>query len=246
MTMSSAINDNELCSIVKGRTNWSSLMIDRPKTIKKSIHSSFNDSIKYPFPFHFNRTMSSSKLISIIFLTLSTLIISISCEKCDEDDKCLNVEQWRSNILCRIRGGPDTVKNRTNGYIEWAMDHKAGEDQAIRNVRFNSMRYYIEAEHELITSFPNRRPRDRVTMLERYERGINDVGVRLATALKDQALWETSSTTMCGIRTKRNTPCGQRDTDNEPTLCSTDPFPEPWVREIYGNSNDNNKCKWLT
>jgi len=112
------------------------------------------------------------------------------------------------------------------------MDHKKGENQAVRNVRFNSMRYYIEAEHELVTSFPNRRPRDRVAMLDKYERGINDVGKKLAKELNE--VWVTHDKSgdpyLCGIwtkTTKRTTPCGERDTDNEPTLCSTDTFPEP-------------------
>lgn len=164
---------------------------------------------------------TSSYVIFILFLgiSLSTLINAELCNNADSDNECYSLEDWKGNILCRLQGGPppsQTSDQRTNGYIAWAMDQKSGDTSATRKTRYDAMRFFIDAEHELMISYPNRRPNDRRSMLERFERGINDWGRRLG-ALDTNDGW-TVSTTNCGVTAPnftRNTPCGSR-ANNDP------------------------------
>ena len=155
-----------------------------------------------------------------------------SCQKCDGstgDNECYNLEEWRNNIICRLQGGTGntTVGGaaaiRQNGYTAWALNQQSGDSSNVRRTRYNAMRFFIDAEHELQISYRNLKPRDRRRMLERFERGINDWGTRLA-AVDTSETW--TGTAQCGLTGVTgftlNIPCGQKT--NEPA-CPIRPPP---------------------
>ena len=163
-------------------------------------------------------------LYSVLVICLGYLIFftdSASC-LCNEN-KCKVLEDWRLDILCRLQGGLSTSGSndgtRKNGYISWAMNHSETESSRDRRTRYNAMRFFIDAEHELKISYPNRKPKDRKGMLERFEKGINDWGSKLASlkgSKETNSTWESSST-KCGITAyTKTTTCGERDPDHRP------------------------------
>ena len=188
--------------------------------------------------------MKSLYLVLVTCLGYSIFLTDCVSSKCDGDGKnntCKTFEDWRLNILCRLQGGPSPAKRfeeipddgkRQNGYIAWAMNHNGNESSRDRRTRYDAMRFFIHAEHELKISYPNRKPKDRKGMLERFEKGIDDWGRKLAklgsmaTTSKISA-WTTSDK-KCGITAGGyipSTTCGERDHEPVCPIASDSPAP---------------------
>jgi hypothetical protein len=168
---------------------------------------------------HF-KSVSMEASDRFLFLTLSfavllSFVVSDKCDASDDDNSCYNLEEWRQNILCRMQGGTGNGA-RQNGYLAWALDYQPSDTNYIRRIRYDAMRFFIDAQHELQIDYPNKRPRDREGVLKKYERGLNEWGRKLAE-LDSSETW-TTATGGCGIvgvGFRLDTPCGIR-TNNEP------------------------------